>query len=50
MCISDRVTAQILTEIDRLEELKNIISIGATNQLDIIDPAIIRPGRLFSYH
>jgi transitional endoplasmic reticulum ATPase len=44
---SDRVTAQILTEIDGLEELKNIICIGATNRLDIIDPAIMRPGRLY---
>jgi transitional endoplasmic reticulum ATPase len=44
---SDRVTAQILTEIDGLEDLKNVICIGATNRLDIIDPAIMRPGRLY---
>jgi transitional endoplasmic reticulum ATPase len=44
---SDRVTAQILTEIDGLEELKNVICIGATNRPDIIDPAIMRPGRLY---
>jgi transitional endoplasmic reticulum ATPase len=44
---SDRVTAQILTELDGLEELKDIICIGATNRLDIIDPAIMRPGRLY---
>jgi len=44
---SDRVTAQILTELDGIEEIKNVICIGATNRLDIIDPAIMRPGRLF---
>jgi transitional endoplasmic reticulum ATPase len=44
---SDRVTAQILTELDGLEELKDVICIGATNRLDIIDPAIMRPGRLY---
>jgi transitional endoplasmic reticulum ATPase len=44
---SDRVTAQILTELDGLEELKDVICIGATNRLDIIDPAVMRPGRLY---
>lgn len=44
---SDRVTAQILTELDGIEEIKNVICIGATNRLDIIDPAIMRPGRLY---
>jgi transitional endoplasmic reticulum ATPase len=44
---SDRVTAQILTELDGLDELKDVICIGATNRLDIIDPAMTRPGRLY---
>jgi transitional endoplasmic reticulum ATPase len=34
-----------LTEIDGLEELHNVLIIGATNRIDIIDPAILRPGR-----
>ena len=44
---SDRVTAQILTEIDGLEESKDVICIGATNRLDVVDEAISRPGRLY---
>ena len=44
---SDRVTAQILTEIDGLEETKDVICIGATNRLDVVDEAITRPGRLY---
>jgi transitional endoplasmic reticulum ATPase len=44
---SDRVTAQILTELDGLDEMKGVICIGATNRVDIIDPAVMRPGRLF---
>ncbi|MHA1339419.1 MAG: AAA family ATPase [Promethearchaeota archaeon] len=44
---SDRVTAQLLTELDGIEEIKNVICIGATNRIDIIDPAIMRPGRLY---
>ena len=34
-----------MTEIDGLEELHNVLIIGATNRLDIVDPAILRPGR-----
>ncbi len=44
---SDRVTAQILTELDGIEDRKDVICIGATNRFDIIDPAITRPGRLY---
>ncbi len=39
------VVNQILTEIDGLEELYDIVIIGATNRPDIIDPALLRPGR-----
>ena len=44
--VSDRVINQLLTELDGLEARKTIFTIGATNRPDIIDPAIIRPGRL----
>ncbi len=43
--ITENVVSQILTEIDGLEELHNVLIIGATNRLDIVDPAILRPGR-----
>ena len=39
------VVSQILTEIDGLEELQNVLIIGATNRLDIVDEALLRPGR-----
>ena len=37
---------QLLAEIDGVERLKNVIVIGASNRQDLIDPAILRPGRL----
>eukprot|EP00735_Rhodelphis_limneticus_P013894 TRINITY_DN7856_c0_g1::TRINITY_DN7856_c0_g1_i1::g.23808::m.23808 TRINITY_DN7856_c0_g1::TRINITY_DN7856_c0_g1_i1::g.23808 ORF type:complete len:803 (-),score=249.15,sp/P54774/CDC48_SOYBN/80.67/0.0,AAA/PF00004.24/1e-47,AAA/PF00004.24/1.5e-46,CDC48_N/PF02359.13/4.5e-23,AAA_22/PF13401.1/1.2e+03,AAA_22/PF13401.1/1.5e-05,AAA_22/PF13401.1/0.0031,RuvB_N/PF05496.7/1.2e-05,RuvB_N/PF05496.7/9.2e-06,AAA_16/PF13191.1/1.6e-05,AAA_16/PF13191.1/0.00044,AAA_17/PF13207.1/2.1e-05,AAA_17/PF13207.1/0.00078,AAA_33/PF1 len=43
---ADRVINQILTEMDGVGVKKNVFFIGATNRPDIIDPAIIRPGRL----
>jgi len=43
---SDRVINQILTEIDGVGARKNVFVIGATNRPDILDPAVIRPGRL----
>ena len=43
--VSENVVSQILTEIDGLEELHNVLIIGATNRLDIVDPALLRPGR-----
>merc|ERR1712176_1328413 len=42
----DRVVNQILTEIDGVGARKNVFVIGATNRPDILDPAVIRPGRL----
>jgi len=42
----DRVINQILTEMDGMNAKKNVFIIGATNRPDIIDPAILRPGRL----
>ncbi|KAF6243152.1 AAA family ATPase [Nitrosopumilus sp. b1] len=43
--VAENVVSQILTEIDGLEELHNVLIIGATNRLDIVDPALLRPGR-----
>ena len=40
------VVPQLLSEIDGLESLKNVIVIGASNREELIDPAILRPGRL----
>ncbi len=43
--VTENVVSQILTEIDGLEELHNVLIIGATNRLDIVDEALLRPGR-----
>lgn len=43
--VSENVVSQILTEIDGLEELNDVLIIGATNRLDMIDAALLRPGR-----
>ena len=43
---ADRVVAALLTELDGVEELRNVVVIGATNRPDLIDPALLRPGRL----
>src|SRR5436189_2589765 len=40
------IVPQLLAEIDGVEALKNVIVIGASNREDLIDPAILRPGRL----
>ena len=44
--VADRVVNQLLTEMDGIGAKKNIFVIGATNRPDILDPAIMRPGRL----
>jgi len=44
--VKERVLAQILTEIDGVNALKNVIIIAATNRPDLIDKALMRPGRL----
>ncbi len=43
--VSENVVSQILTEIDGLEELNDVLVIGATNRLDMVDSALLRPGR-----
>ncbi|SDT75618.1 AAA family ATPase [Actinoplanes derwentensis] len=44
--VTDRVVAALLTELDGVEDLRNVVVIGATNRPDLIDPAMLRPGRL----
>ncbi len=43
--VGERVIAQLLTELDGIEELKGVVVLAATNRLDLIDPAILRSGR-----
>jgi len=43
--VIERVISQFLTELDGMEELKGVIVLAATNRLDIVDPALLRPGR-----
>src|SRR5438874_12391760 len=44
--VENTIVPQLLSEIDGVETLKNVIVIGASNREDMIDPAILRPGRL----
>ena len=44
--VTERVVNTILAEMDGLEELNNVVVIGATNRPNLIDPALLRPGRL----
>ena len=43
--VTERVLNQLLAEMDGLEDLKNVMIIGATNRPDMLDPALLRPGR-----
>ena len=43
--VTERVISQMLTEMDGLEALNNVVVIAATNRPDIMDPALLRPGR-----
>jgi len=43
--VTERVISQLLTELDGLEKLENVVVIAATNRPDLIDPALLRPGR-----
>ncbi|TDA34596.1 AAA family ATPase, partial [Candidatus Nezhaarchaeota archaeon WYZ-LMO8] len=43
--VTDRVVNQLLTELDGIEELRGVVVIAATNRPDIVDPALLRPGR-----
>ncbi len=44
--VTEKVLSQFLTELDGLEVMKDIVVIAATNRPDILDPALIRPGRI----
>jgi transitional endoplasmic reticulum ATPase len=44
--VADRVVAALLTELDGAEPRRNVIVVGATNRPELIDPALLRPGRL----
>lgn len=44
--VTERVVSQILTELDGLESLKDVVVIAATNRPDMVDPALMRPGRI----
>ncbi len=43
--VTERVISQFLTEMDGIEELKGVMVLGATNRLDLVDPALLRSGR-----
>jgi len=43
--VTERVVSQLLTELDGLEELQKVVVLAATNRPDIVDPALLRPGR-----
>ncbi len=43
--VTERIVSQLLTEMDGLVELQGVVVIGATNRPDILDPALLRPGR-----
>ncbi|MBV9320271.1 MAG: AAA family ATPase [Mycobacterium sp.] len=44
--VSDRVVAALLTELDGIDPLRDVVVLAATNRPDLIDPALLRPGRL----
>jgi transitional endoplasmic reticulum ATPase len=44
--VGDRVVAALLTELDGIDQLRSVVVVAATNRPDMIDPALLRPGRL----
>ncbi|RLI54411.1 MAG: AAA family ATPase, partial [Candidatus Thorarchaeota archaeon] len=46
--VSQRIVNQFLAELDGMQSLQNVLVIGATNRADILDPAVLRPGRFDS--
>ena len=43
--VTERVVSQLLTELDGMENMHGVVVLGATNRVDMIDPALLRPGR-----
>ncbi len=43
--VTERIVNQLLTELDGIEELEKVVVIASTNRIDLIDPALLRPGR-----
>ncbi|MEM5790711.1 MAG: AAA family ATPase [Candidatus Aenigmatarchaeota archaeon] len=43
---TERIVSQLLTEMSGIEEMKNIVIVAATNRPDLVDPALLRPGRI----
>jgi len=43
--VASRVVAQLLTELDGIEDLEGVLVVGTTNRRDMVDPALLRPGR-----
>ncbi|WP_026360698.1 AAA family ATPase [Amycolatopsis nigrescens] len=44
--VADRVVAALLTELDGVEPMREVVVLGATNRPELVDPALLRPGRL----
>jgi len=44
--VADRVVASLLTELDGVEPMRDVVVLGATNRPELVDPALLRPGRL----
>ncbi|MEU5851957.1 AAA family ATPase [Saccharopolyspora shandongensis] len=44
--VADRVVAALLTELDGVEPMRDVVVLGATNRPELVDPALLRPGRL----
>jgi len=47
--VTERVVSQLLTEMDGLEDNPNVVVLAATNRREVLDPALLRPGRLESH-
>ncbi len=44
--VHDNVVNQLLTKLDGMQSLENVLVVGITNRRDLLDPAVLRPGRL----
>lgn len=47
--VMDRIVSQLLAELDGMQKSSDVFVIGATNRPDLIDPALLRPGRFDRY-